>query len=423
MGRMTWQQLRSGAARSIALLLGMLLATTAFTVLTAASSTAQVRTVGTVSAHFVPAYEILVRPEGSRTALETRTGTVQPNFLSGIYGGITLAQYHQIAGIPGVQVAAPIAMVGYTLLTVPISFPLPAADYNRHSRQLYRISTTYVSAAGTSRVAQPASYVYVTPNRLRFRSMTGAIDEIISGHPTRIAGCGIQGSHPQQDPLGMAAQAQDLCWSKSGGSGLPSPHNSGNPGFWVDWAIPVLIAAVDPVAEAKLDGLDHAVVSGSYLAENAKDESARRDIATFPVLASASAGVDEYAVTQLQQLASPTTPPALTVGWMTRETESRAQTLTVRTTTAGQAYQALLRAMSSRSGLVNVLQAYWTVGRTTYRRTPSGALQPGLVRNPASVWYAGGFPYVSMDNADNQYRAIAVHSHTSNIYVGSAGPL
>ena len=45
-----------------ALLLGMLLATTAFTVLTAASRTSQLRTVGTVSAHFVPAYEILVRP-------------------------------------------------------------------------------------------------------------------------------------------------------------------------------------------------------------------------------------------------------------------------------------------------------------------------------------------------------------------------
>ncbi len=73
----------------MALLLGTLLATTAFTVLTAASRTAQLRTVGTVSAHFVPAYDILVRPKGSRTSLETQSDTVQPNFLSGIYGGIT----------------------------------------------------------------------------------------------------------------------------------------------------------------------------------------------------------------------------------------------------------------------------------------------------------------------------------------------
>jgi hypothetical protein len=38
-------------------------------VLTAASRTAQLRTVGTVASHFVPAYEILVRPLGTRTGL------------------------------------------------------------------------------------------------------------------------------------------------------------------------------------------------------------------------------------------------------------------------------------------------------------------------------------------------------------------
>src|SRR6202046_5989799 len=103
MARLAWSQLRFRPLRLLAVLAGMLLATTAFTVLTAASRTAQLRTVGTVTAHFVPAYDILVRPRGSRTALETQTGTVQPNFLSGIYGGITMAQYHQIAAIPGVH--------------------------------------------------------------------------------------------------------------------------------------------------------------------------------------------------------------------------------------------------------------------------------------------------------------------------------
>jgi putative ABC transport system permease protein len=61
----------------------MMLAATAFAVLTAASRTSQLRTVGTVSARFVPAYDILVRPRGARTRLETQTDTVQPNFLSG----------------------------------------------------------------------------------------------------------------------------------------------------------------------------------------------------------------------------------------------------------------------------------------------------------------------------------------------------
>ena len=106
MRRLAWSQLRFRTIRLVALLAGMLLATTAFTVLTAASRTAQLRTIGTVSAHFVPAYDILVRPKGARTALETQTGTVQPNFLSGVYGGISMVQYHQIQQIPGVRVCA-----------------------------------------------------------------------------------------------------------------------------------------------------------------------------------------------------------------------------------------------------------------------------------------------------------------------------
>ena len=83
MRRLAWSQLRFRAGRALALLAGMLVATTAFTVLTAAARTAQIRTIGTVNAHFQPAYDILVRPAGARSSLESATGTVQPDFLSG----------------------------------------------------------------------------------------------------------------------------------------------------------------------------------------------------------------------------------------------------------------------------------------------------------------------------------------------------
>ena len=127
MRRLAWSQLRFGAVRTVALLAGMLVAATAFTVLTAASRTAQLRTTGTVSAHFRAAYDILVRPRGARSQLEAQTGTVQPNFLSGLYGGITLADYRQIQHLPGVEVAAPVAMVGYSLPIQPVAVPLPAS--------------------------------------------------------------------------------------------------------------------------------------------------------------------------------------------------------------------------------------------------------------------------------------------------------
>jgi hypothetical protein len=154
MGRLAWSQLRFRTVRLLALLAGMVVATAAFTVLTSASRTAQLRTVGTVSAHFVPAYDILVRPHGAKTSLEREDGTVQPNFLWGIYGGITMPQYRRIARIPGVQVAAPIAMVGYTLLLSRLDRPLPAAQYARPARQLYRITTSWVRPSRRSKRAR-----------------------------------------------------------------------------------------------------------------------------------------------------------------------------------------------------------------------------------------------------------------------------
>ena len=78
MGRLAWSQIRFRLARTLSLVAGMLVAATAFTVLTAASQTAQLRTVGEVSANFAPAYEILVRPRGARTAVEDQTRTVAP---------------------------------------------------------------------------------------------------------------------------------------------------------------------------------------------------------------------------------------------------------------------------------------------------------------------------------------------------------
>jgi hypothetical protein len=155
MVRLAWSQVRFRPARALALLVGVLVAATGFTVLTAASRTAQVRTTGTVSANFSPAYDILVRPRGARSAVEQRTGTVQPDFLSGIYGGISMAQYRKIQRVPGVQVAAPIAMVGYAEFNAAMFVPVPAAVLGRSGRQLYRISTTFISDNGASRVTQP----------------------------------------------------------------------------------------------------------------------------------------------------------------------------------------------------------------------------------------------------------------------------
>ena len=150
----------------LAVLAGMLVAATAFTaVLTAAARTAQIRTIGTVSAHFRPAYDILVRPAGARSKLESATGTVQPDFLSGIYGGITMAQVPQIQKISGVSVAAPIAMVGYGFMNAvfPVWLPQgrrvpggpPALPGEYHLGQRWRRQPGPAAAFVRVRHAQP----------------------------------------------------------------------------------------------------------------------------------------------------------------------------------------------------------------------------------------------------------------------------
>jgi putative ABC transport system permease protein len=434
MGRLAWSQLRFRTVRLISLLAGMLLATTAFTVLTAASRTAQLRTVGTVSAHFVPAYDILVRPKGARTALETQTGTVQPNFLSGIYGGITMAQYQQIASIPGVQVAAPIAMVGYTLLVSQLSFPLPAADLSRPGRQLYRETTTWISQGGASRAGQPPSFVYVTPQRLGMDAKTFylATERLPDG--TSVTVCPADATlEPGVDPFGAAAQSDCTAWSKVNGYGPAGPLLPGvspaNPGYDVDWVIPVLIAAVDPVAEAKLDGLNRAVISGHYLAEHAGEANS----STFPVLASSVSGLDESAVTQLATLSAPVSAPSITASWITQHATAPGRVISTVTTTAHQAYQQLLAALAvkpgpnapnagsggtvmyagkmqpSHGGQVGI-HAYWSVGPTSYLHSRSGTLAAQLTHNPPSTWYTGGAQTASMDDEDNQYREVSVHA-------------
>jgi putative ABC transport system permease protein len=422
MGGLAWSQLRHRPTRFLALLLGLLVATSAFTVLTAASKTSQLQTVGTVSANFVPAYEILVRPVGARTAIETKTDTVQPNFLSGIYGGITMAQYHEIGSIPGVQVAAPIAMVGYALLSAPITFPVPASYYSKSGRELFRISTRWISDGGTSRVTQPSSFLYVTPNRIFFNNSNGSIEESVPGSRA-IDVCQLLVPSAEENPFGVATQSEGACWSKANGIPPPFGTRSTTPTIYTSWVMPVLIAAIDPQAEAKLDGLDKAVVSGQYLTEDDPDKAVPGNTATFPVLASSQSGMDEIAETEIQQLGSPTAAPIMSVSWMTKEQGAPGRTLATHTTTASQAYRQLLGEMNRPQGLPNDLPGYWSVGPVSYKLDAGGALEPQSVHNSPSVWYTAGFADVSLDDEDTQYRAVTPHTHDSDQYPLSAGPL
>ena len=103
MGRFVWSQLRHRFGRAVALLIGIMVATTAFSVLTATAQTSRLQVVDTVKKNFRSAYDVVVRPAGSTTALERRSNLVRGNFVSGIYGGISQAQVERIRSHPWIK--------------------------------------------------------------------------------------------------------------------------------------------------------------------------------------------------------------------------------------------------------------------------------------------------------------------------------
>jgi cell division protein FtsX len=110
-----WQLLAGFAL----LILGLSVVSTGVTMIASASVTTALTVGQDLRRFWRTTYDILVRPPASRSEIEQKYGLVEANHLSGIWGGITFEQYESIRSIPGVEVAAPIAMLGYLGELVP----------------------------------------------------------------------------------------------------------------------------------------------------------------------------------------------------------------------------------------------------------------------------------------------------------------
>ena len=163
MWRMIGRQVRSRRDRSIALGAGILVASVSFSLLTAAASTSQLEVHGTVENAPRPAYDILVRPKGAADAIETKDNLVRDNFLADTFGGISIAQWQKILGLPGVSVAAPIANIGYVILQATLTIPVGPLSSSA-PQQLFRINLTWKAANGLSSYPGGNDYVYYTPS-------------------------------------------------------------------------------------------------------------------------------------------------------------------------------------------------------------------------------------------------------------------
>ncbi|MFG3691547.1 FtsX-like permease family protein [Micromonospora sp. NPDC047740] len=294
-----WRQLRGRAGRSAALLVGVLVATTGFVVLTGATTTSRLAVTGAVERDTRAAYDILVRPKGTRTALEAERGLVRPNYLSGLFGGITTAQYDQVKAVDGVDVAAPIAMLGYS--TTPIEMPIDLTDAVDRSldRQVIRIDRAFLAERGLTHATAAPTYVYVTKHGLHYpvigdqyypdavRYTDGRTydtqdcgltpREVLDGGRTEPV-CDLRVEQGNQ----LTALTERQTWEvntfrllpngrfeqSTAGNGPDAPASSSATRLTITLrlTVPFLLAAVDPDAEQRLVGLTDTVVTGRPLA-------------------------------------------------------------------------------------------------------------------------------------------------------------
>lgn len=329
-------QLRHRRGRTLALFLGILAATTGFTLLTGSTTTSRLQTLGAVDANYRAAYDILVRPKGTRTPLEVERGLVRPNYLSGLYGGISNDQYEQIKRITGVQVAAPIAMVGYT--TTSLRAPVDATDAIDRSKptQTVRLLPRWTADRGLTKLDDDAAHIaYVTKRVIAWPSWdsAGRFNGHDDGkdHSATVAVCGAGARNDpveiQEDGTGRA-----LCHAAGGAPGatgletrdrqrlviarlLPDGSFDLGPAYPTrehrisarltvdfEWPMSLLLAGIDPQQEAALVGLDKAVVSGRYL--NGAETTTREELRgmTIPVIAPDRPELDEQLVVATEQV-------------------------------------------------------------------------------------------------------------------------
>ncbi len=241
---------------------GFLVAACALILLSATTQTTALHANQIISQNWRPTYDLVVLPSVTHIS----QGTALPaDSLEGYNGGISLEQYAQIQAIPGVEVAAPLAFLGYIQLPSPdlqfTSTPLPAG--------YYRVDWTLTAFNGIHQIVERrANFIYGL-----LSSCSNAVGSISSEDLQNL----------QQNHVVLAGCGSDI---NSNASDFTVPSlDTGT----------FLLAAVDPVAEDKLVHLDHSVVQGRML-------QSRDGITTIPVPPPLSGTVQEVPLLFHQQL-------------------------------------------------------------------------------------------------------------------------
>lgn len=435
-------QLRRRRGRAMALAAGILVAATSFTLLTSTVHTSQAATVGTVRANARSSYDVLVRPPHSQTDVERESGLVASNFLSGTFGGITMEQYRHVQGMAGVEVAAPVANIGYLMVHNTVSVDVSRFLDSKASRQMLRLVPTLSAGLNTYRAAD--QYVYLTRSPITsgkddlFESDTlekAAIDKstrryVMNG---KYNVCfyfngdkSAQTNFNMELPLKENMIAEDLsdrsAFDPDLHSRLTCRSGRGKAVVDIPVAYPVLLSAVDPRAEDQLVGLRRTVTSGRMLTSQdrpkvvppSKNPNGQRETFVPVVLSSRPLTSGRIsAIVERLDTGDPAKLPSR-LGNPTANTFVK----NLRGATVGRVGADLSTGFRKAVPTFGVDSTnYWTVGPVTYRRTSGGELtvQPQPRQKP-DLWVTNlnqqPVPDVPEENTGPQYRKVTSHAST-----------
>lgn len=261
---------------------GLLTATLGFMVLASTSQTTAAVLKGDINRAWAAPYDLLVRPTDSATPLEATEGLVRPNFLSGGDGGITMNQLDAVRQIPGVDVAAPIAILGYVYWPAFVPIDLSSIVQPNQQVQAFRLRITAYADAGMSTIPfTDAPYQIVAPHgTLHDRGGTNvATFTSTLTFPGGAIDCTSFDSVTESCWAPQIDCPPPRCRPNASASAGKQP-----PGWVESFAQPLLVAAIDPTAEAKLTGLDQCVTSGAYLKSGPLPMSSQSVVTGSPVM-------------------------------------------------------------------------------------------------------------------------------------------
>ncbi len=454
------RQLRASQTRTAALALGIVVAALSYVALGAVGAAAERDGRQTVESNFRTAYDILVRPAGSTTGLEDDQGLVQANYLSGVFGGISRQQYELIRGLDGVEVAAPIANVGYLAPAAEIEIPVEELLTDAPT-QLFRIRQEWVAQQGLSVYPDRDFYVYVTDNALLLDQPSGlyeesplrydpayeeaAVEQVRERLPdgSLLGVCGpVKAAEQRTEDVVFNREPKLRCFSTVSPQ-IQMADQDGQrraPGAVNFFFPPILLAAIDPEQEAALLGLDDTVVTGRYLQpgegtalqyQAGDDEQRVAQVPTAPVIASTETFISERLQVSIERL----TPPATGAAQQLAAPDALdflenlpGEEVQRREYDPAPAYEQMLGRFTGapQLSLGSGVEALWTTNPVRYQQQ-GDRLRPQQVDNPdreLALSGYGAFPRSQPPSAgDTDFRAVHQRSGESSARVGPDGQL